>query len=652
MEFPSVPPNFKSLQAAYEVNPGNPLNIIGVCTDFKDVMKSRGTDMTISFMLHDPTWLEGLGLPVRFFHKAADRLPKISSTGDIVILRNVKNTDWKGERVSFSNSASGWVVLEYESMKNSTCENGSDIVIHCSGQNQYLAPRPNILELRYAKSILSLEDPSRWRVPLTTPRTIDDVPSAQHVRVALTPQEKFALISDATVPYGQKGVFRDLFCEVRRIWDPSDGNRCEMSVTDYTENPNLFDYRHADVQDGMGYDYGDRFGYVDGTYKTWPGPWGKMTMTINCWRPHCGFVNKNVQPGDFVYLSNVQITYDRDGTRLEGHCRTDQYNPDKVNVQLVRKSEAETDEKFKELLRRKRDYEELCKKLKLCFIRDGKTIRPHAKDHNENKENVPPPAKGKKERNKRRKAKTKAAVAVGDVEASETPNQPLSKTLTSNVNIRCNNVAIPPTTISAIMDPNLLLRKTPAGNSFHLPFQNTCYKSRIRVIDFFPNRLEDFCAPIRESDYSYLSDHESVSDIDPTQTSVEDDDVKWEWRFILLVEDARPSPNSEPVQMELLLCGTDGDYLLREDACNLRQNPKRLAKLKEALFHLWGDLQEQKEELSSPDDVESLKPNGRPFECFIKEYGVPTQEEAGQEEKDVQRWERMFRLCMTTISKE
>ena len=174
------------------------------------------------------------------------------------------------------------------------------------------------------------------------------------------------------------------------------------------------------------------------------------------------------------------------------------------------------------------------------------------------------------------------------------------------------------------------------------------------MLDFFPENLNDFCAPIRESEYAHLSDHESVSDIDPTQslTDMDSEDVKWEWRFVLLVEDARPSPGTEPAQMELLVCGTDGDYLLREDASNLRQDPKALAKLKETLFHLWGDLQEQKEEITNPEDFENLKPSGRPFECFIKEYGVPAQEEAAKDEKDVKEWERMFRLCMTTISKE
>ena len=39
---------------------------------------------------------------------------------------------------------------------------------------------------------------------------------------------------------------------------------------------------------------------------------------------------------------------------------------------------------------------------------------------------------------------------------------------------------------------------------------------------------------------------------------------------------------------------------------------------------------------------EVMKANAVPFECYIKEYGIPSQDK-GRE------WERMFRLCLTSV---
>ncbi|RMZ88471.1 hypothetical protein DV736_g4308, partial [Chaetothyriales sp. CBS 134916] len=611
MDLPPVPPKFTTLQAAHQTDSTVPMNLIGVCTDYKDVIQSRGSHLTMTIDLHDPFLVEGYGLEVRFFQNDGRQFPKITNTGDIVILYNVKKITSRRGEVMISNSCTTWVVLEYESVRD---------------------------------TILRLEHPENRRAPLITRHPTEDVSNGQRFQATKDRRQKFTLISDAIVPNGAKGIFGDMLCEIRRIWNPNASDRCELYVTDYTENSELFDYGNSDVQEGIGHDYGDRFGYVDKSNSTWPGPWGKMTMTISCWSPHCHFVTKNVEPGDYVYLWNVHITYDRNGTRLEGHCRTEKYKPDKINVQIFKRTEAETDEKFKALLRRKREYEEHCKTEGIAFIRDARTIRTSNKDESENNENTTPNPKSKKNRNKKDQKKAqraKTAAAAINTSKDATPlitaiKQPPSRALITNAAVRCNNIAIPVTPITTILSFNTLQRKTPSGNIYQLPFQNSCYKSRIRVVDFFPDNLEDFCAPIRDSDYSCLSDCESVSDADVT--SVGDDGVKWEWRFILLVEDAKPTSAADggAKQMELLVSGTDGDFLLREDPCNLREDKKALAKLKEILFHLWGDLQEQKEEMKSrgKEGVE-LVPKGRPFECFIKEYGVPAKDEMGKEDKDV-----------------
>ena len=143
----------------------------------------------------------------------------------------------------------------------------------------------------------------------------------------------------------------------------------------------------------------------------------------------------------------------------------------------------------------------------------------------------------------------------------------------------------------------------------------------------------------------------------PVATGASDEGgIKWQWRFMLLVEDARHQPSfrkpgegeeAVPKQMELLVADTDADYLFRDiDACDLRRNPKTVAMLREKLFVLWGDLQERKEEKNKEPNAMNVggkvQASARPFECFIKEYGVSSVEHEGE-------WERMFRICYTSV---
>ena len=208
-------------------------------------------------------------------------------------------------------------------------------------------------------------------------------------------------------------------------------------------------------------------------------------------------------------------------------------------------------------------------------------------------------------------------------------------------------VEIPCKSIYQIIDPRILARKTSKGNAFFLPFQNCRYKSQVRVVDFFPNDLADFAVPSRDSHYDMLSDQDdSDSEVDMTQLN--DRDVRWKWRFFLVVEDASRAPDQQPARMELLVFDDEGEYLLNMDPCNLRKNPKALARLKEKLFVLWGDLQELKEEATLSQDIRDLKPHARPFECLISEYGIEARDENGIK-KDNGEYERVFHLSGTTI---
>lgn len=98
-------------------------------------------------------------------------------------------------------------------------------------------------------------------------------------------------------------------------------------------------------------------------------------------------------------------------------------------------------------------------------------------------------------------------------------------------------------------------------------------RATVRVVDFFPSKLEDFCQARKNQDLDDLSDY-SGSDCSDASGSENDFDKSeddgrsqsstkvWEWRFALLVEDASLSSRSKE-KMEVLVFGKDAEFLLR-----------------------------------------------------------------------------------------
>lgn len=87
---------------------------------------------------------------------------------------------------------------------------------------------------------------------------------------------------------------------------------------------------------------------------------------------------------------------------------------------------------------------------------------------------------------------------------------------------------------------------------YQLPFQNVCYISELRVIDYFPPNVEDFAV---QTTQAALSEHTEIL-------------AGWEWRFCLLVEGVNPQPSKQQPRerMKLFVSGHDGDCLLDMEA--------------------------------------------------------------------------------------
>jgi protection-of-telomeres protein 1 len=111
-----------------------------------------------------------------------------------------------------------------------------------------------------------------------------------------------------------------------------------------------------------------------------------------------------------------------------------------------------------------------------------------------------------------------------------------------------------------------------SGKILWAPFTNRKYRANVRVVDYFPHRIEDFAIARRVSEYDMLSDDSGGEDSD------EDDihghgnkgrfatNVVWEWRFALQVEDARAKNGEDRVWLLVDNLQAQGLLGLADDA--------------------------------------------------------------------------------------
>lgn len=96
--------------------------------------------------------------------------------------------------------------------------------------------------------------------------------------------------------------------------------------------------------------------------------------------------------------------------------------------------------------------------------------------------------------------------------------------------------------LRTILEYQPLLREDKSNDEM-APFSLEKFKANVRVVDYFPQRLEDFAVGHRPSEMDMLSDYSGDED-----TDLEEDmrnfrkgkgfqDKVWEWRFALQVED-------------------------------------------------------------------------------------------------------------------
>jgi protection-of-telomeres protein 1 len=101
------------------------------------------------------------------------------------------------------------------------------------------------------------------------------------------------------------------------------------------------------------------------------------------------------------------------------------------------------------------------------------------------------------------------------------------------------------------------------------PFTVCKYRANVRIVDYFPHKLEDFAVGYRSSEYEMLSDYSGNEDSDPEEDHRLWGQGKgfskdtWEWRFALQVEDASTKVSKD--RLWLIVDNHSAQFLLNLD---------------------------------------------------------------------------------------
>ncbi|PKX99439.1 telomere-binding alpha subunit central domain protein [Aspergillus novofumigatus IBT 16806] len=598
------------------------VSVIGVVVDVFEGAFQSSRSWCITFTLKDTDFGNGHvwdGLKIKYFKDNQSQLPPVR-VHDAILLRNITITKFNGRPLGVApdETTIPWAIFRPE-------PGFVDISPICGP----VPFEPSYSEKSYALSLIdkssnfkSFRNTSNEKTAPPTLRSVNSVVSAPRPKA----NQRFSLIKDV-----EERTFVDLTGEVVKIFT-NDSEKVALYLTDYTTNEGLHNY----TINANNAREGDQYAYLPRSKRQWQGPAGRMTLQITLWEPHASFAREHLKEGSFVRLRNVHIKRSRiEGTPLEGAMHCDRQNPDEMNIRLI---DAKNDERGRELLRRRREYWE---------------SDPRKRKAEEMEETASRRSKSQKSQNKTAKTQKEE----GQTSLS------LSKKYEINKNIQASNPSIRCTSLEDILDGGFHENISPNQIEYRIPFQNVCYRATVRVVDFFPPKLQDFAVP-EELDHEPRPDPEVDETLNSHSSHSSGRLIRWQWRFCLLVENVPPPTHGKPRErMKLFVSGADAEYLLRFDAADLRKSPSKLGRLREKLVHLWGNLEKRKQETASKDGSNSQARgpvSARPFTCCIKEYGVRCSHEKATDagEKDDGTgcsqetcfgWERRFAMFNTTI---
>lgn len=397
------PPPYVDLNAACQ-RLNSEVSVMGVVTDFLLPRRSQGSDWMCTFSIKDSSYAgsQDQGVKVRFFRPMESEMPAIRGTGDVVLLRNLKIKEHQGMTIGLANLRTSWVVFPAASIpaKSPT----SSLQLQHVKQPQTPAPAP--AEMHYAIILCNACDRSSFTEPVPTPKSTSIIPSQSGAIPANRGwRDKFSLVRDVACE-----TFYDLVGQVVKLYAHSD--RVELYLTDYTSNSLLWNYEWGqDDKAGSGRE-GDVYDYVprNSSNRTWPGPFGKMTLTVTLWPPHGQQI---VKQNDWVFLRNVRIKWSKDA-KLEGVLHSDKRNPGRIDVTVLKNNG--DDDRVNDALRRKREYMKKFQKSSEDFVAEARGMKRKAMDETK------PLSKTAQKKQRKRKREQLAISKDQDVEQGDKEN--------------------------------------------------------------------------------------------------------------------------------------------------------------------------------------------------------------------------------------
>lgn len=358
MSFMEPPPGFIDLATAQIAPKNSIVSVIGVVVDCLPPKTTKGSDVSMVFKLQDPRLRDrsysGEGLKARFFSSQEDKLPPVKAKGDIVLLRDIRVSEYANETLLISNTKTEHLVFSASLVPSTALKlefvTGNSKLL-CQGT--YDRNKLNTKEQDYIITVKSeMSIPVQAINPIPAPVVLNkNGPRGPGNQAAPTGRagalsRKFRLVKDL-----QHRVFSDVCVEVVKQFTNNYGN-CELYVTDYTANDKMFYYAPPEEKPSDLVRDGDRFGYSGPSKQQWPGPYGFLILKVNLTEPHASYASHNIREGDMITMQNVKMKLMPDSSRLEGDMWPDQNNPSNVQVRKLPNSRREVEE----LRMRKEEY--------------------------------------------------------------------------------------------------------------------------------------------------------------------------------------------------------------------------------------------------------------------------------------------------------
>ncbi|KAJ5279119.1 hypothetical protein N7478_004491 [Penicillium angulare] len=584
-----------------------PVNVVGVVVDQMSAMSTRGGSFCITFEIKDEHFDDRAwenSLKVRYFADNESHLPHVL-LNDVVLFRNIRITNYQNRPhgVVGQNQKVSWAIFRPE------IDASKDPAI-TTGPNEF---SPTSTEKKKALELLDKAAPF-LQLPLARSSRRSDLPAPSSTVIEASISSKKSQFTNVTLI---KDLQPDRFCRVvgQVVKDHHyEGDKSTIWITDYTEQGDLPDHEKDGEDTGS---HGDPYGHLSNK-KQWPGPWGRFTLQVTLWDPHATFARKNVKIGDIVLLTYVRPKFSSYGG-LEAAVHEDKRFQRNIHIQTV---SPDYDKDAQELMKRRKEYWKI---------------------HGTKKEETRPAKKQRKFQEKAKEQRKEEGQTALPVKAAATAPK-----TQQNPNVKPREYGVTETSVDSLLSAETHIISLPGGVSYKVPFQNVCYALVVRVVDFYPPKLEDFAVQVQST---------SIVDRDSEH-------MAWDWRFCLLVEGVEPlmSKNQQRERVKIFVSGAEAEHLLCLDATNLHLDSDRLDELREKLAILWGDLEEKKR--GEPKDIKGkpwapVKCSNLPFKCCIKEYGVPCRHSEDTDamaideqlcvQKDCFGWERRFSLYATTI---